>query len=82
MGAMVFADARRYSSIVSSVRPQLPEVHMKARDPELSAIYPAKKCRYLLKLGSPGRFEAVPETIRTFLEVLVSGRDAVMGETQ
>jgi hypothetical protein len=24
----------------------------------------------------------VPETIRTFLEVLVSGRDAVMGETQ
>jgi len=82
MGAMVFADARRYSSIVSSVRPQLPEVHMKARDPELSAMHPAKKCRYLLKLGSPGRFEAVPETIRTFLEVLVSGRDAVMGETQ
>ena len=55
---------------------------MNAREPELGAIYPAKKCRYLLKLGSPGRFEAVPETIRTFLEVLVSGRDAVMGETQ
>ena len=55
---------------------------MNAREPELSVIYPAKKCRYLLKLASPGRFEAVPETIRTFLEVLVSGHDAVMGETQ
>jgi AraC family transcriptional regulator len=36
---MVFADLYRYCFIVSSVRPQLAEVRMKAQEPELNAIY-------------------------------------------
>ena len=55
---------------------------MKAQEPELDAIYPAKKCHYLLKLGTLGRFEAAPRAIRTYLEVLVSRRDVAIGETQ
>jgi len=41
---------------------------MKAREPEPNAIYLAKKCYRLFKLGALGRFEAVQRTIRTLIK--------------
>jgi hypothetical protein len=43
---------------------------MTAQEPELNAIYLAKKCHRLLKLRAQGRFEAVQRTIRTLIEPL------------
>ena len=65
---------------------------MTAQDPALNAIYPAKKCHYLLQLGDELLFavrahdellEVVPETISTFdKEQQVFARDAAIGGIQ
>ena len=64
---------------------------MKAQEPELNAIYPAKKCHYALQLGDEllsaarahdERLEAVPETIPSFDKEQVFERDAAIGGIQ